>query len=109
MPGKYTWGETLRLARLEMKAARRVVAAGDENAGGSDRAQNRIHDKAQERWEREAGHAFGQLDAAENELAKAEVALRTARGPEKTAARQARNDAKAKVRRADAAARKYRY
>jgi hypothetical protein len=108
MPGKYTLGEVWQLARLEAKAARRVVKHGDENAGGSDRAQNRIHDKAQERWEREAGHAFGQLDAAENELAKAEVALRTARGPEKNAARQARNDAKAKVRRADATARKYR-
>ncbi|MEV6737897.1 hypothetical protein AB0N14_13580 [Streptomyces sp. NPDC051104] len=108
MPGRYTFGEKLDLLRLETKAARRVIAAGDENAGGSDRAQNRIHDRAQERWEREAGHAFGQLDTAKDELARAEVALRTARGPEKTAARRARNDAAAKVRRADAAARKYR-
>lgn len=108
MPAKYTVGEIARLARLEFKAARRVIAAGDEHAGGSDRRQDRIHDRAQQRWEREADAALGQLDAAESELAKAEVALRTARGPERSAAREARNDAKTKVRRADSAARRYR-
>lgn len=108
MPAKYTAGEIVRLARLEFKAARRVVAAGHENAGGNDRAQDRIHDRAQQRWEREAGAALNQLEAAENELAKAEVALRSARGTDKDAARRARNDAKDRVRRADNTARKYR-
>ncbi|MET9813169.1 hypothetical protein [Streptomyces sp. NPDC006355] len=108
MPAKYTAGEIARLARLEFKAARRVVAAGHEAAGGSDRAQDRIHDRAQRRWEREADAAFGQLDAAENELAQAEVNLRSARGADKEAARRARNDAKDKVRRANNTARKYR-
>jgi hypothetical protein len=108
MPAKYTAGEIARLARLEFKAARRVVAAGHEAAGGNDRAQDRIHDRAQQRWEREASVAFNQLDAAESELAKAEIALRSARGTDKAAARSARNDAKDKVRRADKTARKYR-
>jgi hypothetical protein len=108
MPAKYTAGEIARLARLEFKAARRVVAAGHEGAGGSDRAQDRIHDRAQQRWEREADAAFSQLDAAEGELAKAEVNLRSARGEDKATARQARNEAKDKVRRANNTARKYR-
>jgi hypothetical protein len=108
MPAKYTAGEIAKLARLEFKAARRVVAAGHEAAGGNDRAQDRIHDRAQQRWEREAGVAFNQLEAAENELATAEVNLRSARGEDKAAARRARNDAKDKVRRANNAARKYR-
>ena len=107
MPGKYTWGETFRLARLEAKAARKVIRSGDENAGGSDRAQNRIHDRAQQRWQREADVALGNLATAEQELARAEVALRSARGPEKAAARRARNDAKDKARRAESAARRY--
>lgn len=108
MPAKYTAGEIARLARLEFKAARGVVAAGHESAGGSDRAQDRIHDRAQQRWEREADAAHSQLDAAENELAKAEVNLRSARGADKAAARSARNDAKDKVRRANNTVRKYR-
>lgn len=108
MPSKYTAGEIAQLARLEFKAVRRVVAAGHEGAGGSDRAQDRIHDRAQQRWEREAAAALNQLDAAESELAKAEVTLRSARSADKDAARRARNDAKDKVRRARNTARKYR-
>lgn len=108
MPAKYTPGEIARLARLELNAARRVIAAGHESAGGSDRAQDRIHDRARQRWEREADVALGALDAAETELARAEVALRTARGDDKAAARRARNDAKDQVRRATNTARKYR-
>lgn len=107
MPGKYTWGETFSLIRLEAKAVRQVAATGDSDAGGNAR-QDRIHNKAEERWQREAGHAFGQLETAEDEVARAKVELRGARGSEKTAARRAHNEAQAKLRRAQAAARKYR-
>ncbi|MGW5197348.1 hypothetical protein [Streptomyces spiralis] len=108
MPAKYTAGEIAQLARLELRSARRVVRAGSEHAGGNDNAQNRIHDRAQQRWQREAQIALGALADAENELARAEHTLRTARGSEKAAARRARNDAKSKVRRAESAARRYR-
>lgn len=107
MPGRYTWGEAARLARLEWKAGRRVIAAGDENAGGSDRAQDRIYDRAEERHSRNANAALHLLETADNDLARAEATLRAARGPDKATARRARNDAKDKQRRADRAARKY--
>lgn len=106
MSAEYTKGEVFRLARLEWKAARRVIATGNEHT--NDRAQDRIHDRAEDRYNRNANAALSQLDAAENDLARAEAALRAARGPDKAAARRTRNDAKTKARRADAAARKYR-
>ncbi|MGC9540185.1 DUF6257 family protein [Streptomyces sp. UG1] len=110
MPGRYTWGETFRLARLEAKMARQVVASGSETAvdGRLVRRADRIHDRAEERYERNARAALSQLEAADNELARAEAALRAARSPEKAGARRARNDAKARQRRAEAAARRYR-
>jgi hypothetical protein len=107
MPGKYTWGEAARLARLEFKDARKVIAAGDADAAGSGRRQNRIHDKAEARWERNANAALDLLRSADAELARAEASLRAARGTDKAAARRTRNDARDKQRRADRAARKY--
>ncbi|MEU1273010.1 hypothetical protein [Streptomyces sp. NPDC005799] len=109
MPGMYTWGEVFGIAGHAIRGGRQVVRSGSENVDGGhgDRA-DRIADKAAERREREAAVAFGALEAAENELARTEHALRTARGREKDAARRARNDAKAMVRRTDAAARRYR-
>lgn len=107
MPGQYTWGERFRLARLEVKAARQVIATGDENT--DDRRQNRIHDRAEERYYRNADAALGLLRTADNELARAEAALRAAKpGKERDEARRTRNDAKSRQRRADVAARKYR-
>jgi len=109
MPGMFTWGEVFGIAGHAIKGGRQVVKNGHESAdGGHGNRADRIYDKAQERRDRQAHIAFGNLDAAEDDLARAEVALRTARGPEKQAARKARNDAKAKVRRSDAAARKFR-
>lgn len=107
MPGNYTWGERWRLARLEAKAARQVFAAGDENAGGDDRAQDRIHGRAEDRYDRNANAAMSQLRTADHALARAEAAFRVAKGPDKTTARRARNDARDNQRRADRAARKY--
>lgn len=107
MPGKYTLGELMRLTGLEVKAVRQVAAAGDSDAGGSDRKQNRIHDRAEQRWERNASAALSLLQSADNELARAEAALRAAKGSDKAAARRTRNDARDKQRRADRAARKY--
>lgn len=109
MPARYTAGEIARLARLEFKAARRVIRAGDENAGGNDHAQKRIHDRAQERWAREANAALDQLETAEKEVARAKAAMNAAKpGRDRDAARRAHSDAKAKARRAESAARKYR-
>lgn len=109
MPGMYTWGEVASIAGHALKGGRQVVKNGHESAdGGHGDRSDRIHDKALERRERQAAVAFSTLDSAEDELARAEVALRTARGQEKAAARRTRNDAKSKVRRADSAARKYR-
>lgn len=109
MPGMYTWGEVFGIAGHTVRGGRQVVKNGHENADGGhgDRA-DRIHDRAMERRQRQAAVAFGALDAAENDLARAEHALRTAKGPEKAAARRARNDAKQRRNRADSAARKFR-
>jgi hypothetical protein len=109
MPGMYTWGEVFGIAGHAVKGGRKVVRNGHETAdGGHGDRSDRIHDKALERRQRQAAIAFNALDAAQDTLDQAEYNLRTAKGPEKSAARRARNDAKDKVRRADAAARKYR-
>jgi len=109
MPGMFTWGEVFGIAGHAVKGGRQVVRNGHEAAdGGHGDRSDRIYDKAQERRDRQAHIAFSALDAAEDDLARAEVALRTARGPEKQAARKARNDAKQKRNRADSAARKFR-
>ena len=109
MPGMYTWGEVLGIAGHAVKGGRQVVRNGHESAdGGHGDRSDRIHDKAMERRQRQAAIAFKALDAAEDDLARAEHALRMARGPEKQAARTARNDAKQKRNRADSAARKFR-
>src|SRR5690242_8601293 len=101
MPGMYTWGEVGRIAGHAIRGSRQVVRNGHEAAdGGHGDRSDRTHDKALERRERQAAVAFNALDAAEDDLARAEVALRTAKGPEKAAARRTRNDAKDKVRRA---------
>lgn len=109
MPGMYTWGEVFGIAGHAVRGGCEVVRNGHERAdGGHGDRSDRIHDKALERRQRQAQIAFNALDAAEDELARAEVALRTAKGPEKAAARRARNEAKQKRNRADAAARKFR-
>jgi hypothetical protein len=109
MPGMYTWGEVFGIAGHTIRGARQVVKNGHEGAdGGHGDRSDRIHDKAVERRERHAAVAFNALDAAEDALAQAEYDLRTARGHEKAAARKARNDAKQKRNRADAAARRFR-
>ena len=109
MPGMFTWGEVFGIAGHTVKGGRQVVKNGHESADGGhgDRA-DRIYDKAQERRERNAQAALAQLERADNDLAHAEAALAAARGPEKTAARRVRNDAKNRQRRADSAARKFR-
>lgn len=109
MPGMYTWGEVFGIAGHAVRGGRQVVKNGHENAdGGHGDRSDRIHNKAVERRQREAAIAFNALNAAEDALARAEHTLRTARGPEKDAARKARNDAKQKRNRADAATRRYR-
>lgn len=108
MPGMYTWGEVFGLAGHTARGARQVVKNGHEHADGGHGDQvERIRDKAQERRDRQAAVAFGVLDSAENDLARAEHALRMARGPEKAAARRTRNEAKQKRNRADSAARRF--
>lgn len=109
MPGMFTWGEVFSIAGHAIKGGRQVVRNGHEAAdGGHGDRSDRIYDKAQERRDRQAAVAFNALDNAEDDLARAEHALRMARGPEKQAARKARNDAKQQRNRADAAARKFR-
>jgi hypothetical protein len=105
----YTAGERFQIARLAIKGGRQAVQRGSEHAVDAriDNALDRIEDRAATRYQREAGAAFGQLEATEDEVARSKAALRAARGPEKSAARQAHNDAKGKQRRADRAARKY--
>lgn len=109
MPGMFTWGEVGRIGVHALRGGRQVVKNGHENAdGGHGDRSDRIYDKAEERRERNAQAALAQLERADNDLAHAEAALAAARGPEKTAARKTRNDAKARQRRADSAARKFR-
>lgn len=109
MPGMFTWGEVFGIAGHAVKGGRQVVRNGHEAAdGGHGDRSDRIYDKALERRERQAAVAFNALDAAENDLARAEHALRVAKGPDKAAARRARNEAKDRARRADAAARRFR-
>lgn len=109
-PREYTAAERLARARLIVKGGRQVLQRGHESAVDArvERAIDRIDEKAEQRWARGAQTALTAVDSAETDLARAEHALRMARGPEKTAARQARNTAKDKVRRAQTAARKYR-
>lgn len=109
MPGMYTWGEVLGIANHTVRGARQVVKNGHESRDGGHGARvDRINERAQERRDRQAAVAFQALDAAENDLARAEHALRVAKGPDKTAARRARNEAKDRARRADSAARRFR-
>lgn len=108
MPGMFTWGEVFGIAGHAVRGGRQVVANGHESAdGGHGDRSDRIYDKAAERRDRNAQAALALLERADNDLARAEAALRAARGPDKAAARKVRNDAKAAQRRADTAARKY--
>jgi hypothetical protein len=109
-PREYTASERLERARLLFKGSRQIVRGGHEHAvdGRVERRIDRIDQRAEERWARGAQVAHQAVDSARTELARAEHALRMAKGPDKGAARQAVNDAKDKARRADAAARKYR-
>lgn len=107
MPGRYTLGELIRVTGLEIRAIHRVGVAGDSDAAGDTRPQERIHARAQARWDRDAGAALDLLRTADSELSRAEAALRAAKGSDKAAARRTRNDARDKQRRADRAARKY--
>lgn len=106
----YTAGERFERARLLIKGGRQAAQRGSEDAVDAkiENRIDRLDELAEIRYQREAGQAFGQLDAAEDEVARTKVALSSARGPEKAAARKAHNDAKDKARRADSAARKYR-
>lgn len=106
----YTAGERFERARLLIKGGRQAAQRGSEDAVDAkiENRLDRLDEKAEIRYEREAGQAFGQLEKAEDEVARTKVALRSARGPEKTSARKAHNEAKAKARRADSAARRYR-
>lgn len=106
MPGKYTWGETMRLARLEWKAGRRVIAAGDENAGGSDRAQERIYDRAEERRRTDEEAMRNVLAGARRDAAAAKIKVRTARtGADRRAARDEEREVARGLRRVERAAR----
>jgi hypothetical protein len=109
-PREYTAGERLERARLVLRGGRQIVRGGHEDAvdARTERRIDRIDQRAEERWARGAQVAHQAVDTARTELARAEHALRMAKGPEKTAARRAVSDAKGKARRADAAARKYR-
>lgn len=109
-PRQYTFGERLQRARLLARGSRQILAGGHEDAVDPrvERRIDKIDAKAEDRYARNAGVALDALDTAKNELASAEHALRMAKGSEKGDARRARNGAKDKVRRADAAARKYR-
>jgi hypothetical protein len=106
----YTAGERFERARLIVKGGRQAVQRGSEELVDAkiENRLDRLDAKAEERYEREAGMAFRQLDAAENEVSATKLALRAARGSDRAAARRAHNDAKAKARRADSAARRYR-
>ncbi|MFD5492262.1 hypothetical protein ACFWH4_04810 [Streptomyces sp. NPDC127091] len=106
----YRAGEKFRLGLLAVRGARQVVKGGSEKAVSPriDRAMGRITDRAQQRREHEARTAAPQLETAEDQLARTETALRAAKGPDKGAARRARNDAKARVHRAEATACRYR-
>ncbi|MGC9540360.1 hypothetical protein [Streptomyces sp. UG1] len=109
----YTPGEKLRLAWLTAKAAKSAILYARQGQDDwqpnprIEREMDCITDRAEKRWERESSAAFAKLAEAEDELTAAKADLRAAKGPEKTAARRRRNDAKDKVRRARAAARRY--
>lgn len=109
-PREYTAGERLERARLILKGGRQAAQRGSEYAvdASVERRIDRIDQRAEERWARGAHIAHQAVDNARTELARAEHALRMAKGSDKTAARRAVNDAKDKARRADSAARKYR-
>ena len=109
-PRQYTAAERFERARFLVKGGRQAAQRGHEDAVDAriNNRIDRIDAKAEERYARNAGVAFSALETAEDQLAQAEHALRMAKGPDKAAARKARNDAKDQVRRANAAARKYR-
>ncbi len=90
------------------REAGRQFQRGSEHAVDAriDNALDRIEHRAATRYQREAGAAFGQLEAAEDEVARAKAALRAARGPEKVRP-PSPAAAKDKQRRADRAARRY--
>lgn len=113
MPMSLTPGERLRRARLVAKAALQTRGA-DEYTDGSylpdprvEREIDRIDRRGTDRWEREADAHAGQVRSARDQVAAATVALRTATGSEKSAARRALRDGEQGLRRAESAARKH--
>lgn len=98
----YTRGEKLRRARLLAKGAK--GAYGDTS--GIEKQIERLDEKARDRGEREAAAHRRALENAKDEVATARVKERSApRGPERQAARAARQEAEKRQRLVERAAR----
>lgn len=113
MPASYTAAEKWQIAKLSAKTLKQAAASDGPN-GTTDIVDprigaqlDRIRQRGEDRYEREAGAVFAKLDAAENALARAKADLKTADSKSKAAARRAVQDAKDAHRKADRAARKY--
>lgn len=113
MPMSLTPSERLRRARLVAKAGWQTRGADTYSDGSTlpdprvEREIDRIDRRGTERWEREADAHEDQVNGARRQVAAAKVALRTATGSEKAAARRAVRDGEQEVRRAETAARKH--
>lgn len=113
MPASYTSAERRRIAALSARTIKQAVASDGPN-GTTDIVDpaighelDRIRERGEDRYEREAQYAFRQLDQAETAVIQAKYALKAAAPKDRSAARRALNDAKAAQRKADRAARKY--
>ncbi|MEU6768533.1 hypothetical protein ABZ916_39245 [Streptomyces sp. NPDC046853] len=113
MPASYTASEKWQIAKLSAKTIKQAAASDGPN-GTTDIVDPRlgarldaIRQRGEERYEREARAALVKLDQAEDAVAMAKADLATADKDSKSAARRTLNNAKADLRRADQAARKY--
>lgn len=102
MPSSYTTGEKLRLGWLVARAAKQSMA-GDRNVDTIDprikRKADQIEKRAAERGEAEVRAVQQRLGQARQDAANAKVTMRTSKGPERAAARQAMRDHETTARR----------
>lgn len=87
---RYTAGEQARRIGLAARGCVRIVRG--RSTGRVDNAFDRLEEEAADRTRRDAEALYALQDRARNELAAAKAQERTARGKDRTAARQARID-----------------
>ncbi|MHB9862169.1 DUF6257 family protein [Streptomyces sp. YIM S03343] len=105
MPASYTRGEKLRLAWLAARAVKQGMA--DTIDPRLKAEAERIEQRAAERGQAEADALTNRLRQARTAAAQAKAAMRTARGPERTAARREMGEHERTAQQLERALRRY--